>query len=113
MLDLINRNGTIATSEPFRADIGVKASKISALGLDLGSAHDVIEAAGNFVLPGEIDSHVHIAQPSGSGLKTADDFDTAILSALFGGSGPSLFVEAATDFQDVRTRPIGGIVHVR
>ncbi|TQM93804.1 dihydropyrimidinase [Roseinatronobacter monicus] len=87
MLDLIIRNGTIATaSEQFRADIGVKSGKIAALGHDLGPAHDVIDAAGKFVLPGGIDSHVHIAQPSGPGLETADDFDTATLSALFGGN---------------------------
>jgi dihydropyrimidinase len=38
------------------------------------------------VLPGGIDSHVHIAQPSGPGIVMADDFSSATRSAAFGGN---------------------------
>jgi dihydropyrimidinase len=38
------------------------------------------------VLPGGIDSHVHIAQPSGPGIVMADDFASATRSAAFGGN---------------------------
>ncbi len=87
MFDLVISNGTIATaSDTFQADIGVRSGKIVALGHDLGPARDVIDATGRYVLPGGIDSHVHIAQPSGPGLETADDFDSATLSALYGGN---------------------------
>ena len=87
MFDLVIRNGTIATaSDVFSADIGVRSGRIAALGRDLGPAREEIDAAGRYVLPGGIDSHVHIAQPSGPGLETADDFDSATLSALHGGN---------------------------
>src|SRR5664279_1957247 len=38
------------------------------------------------VLPGGIDSHVHIAQPSAPGIVMADDFASATRSAAFGGN---------------------------
>ena len=37
-------------------------------------------------LPGGIDSHVHLAQPSGDGIVMADDFASGTLSAAFGGN---------------------------
>ncbi|MEM1314448.1 MAG: dihydropyrimidinase, partial [Pseudomonadota bacterium] len=36
-------------------------------------------------MPGGIDSHVHISQPSGEGVTMADDFESATRSAAFGG----------------------------
>jgi dihydropyrimidinase len=38
------------------------------------------------VLPGGIDSHVHISQPSGPGIVMADDFSSATRAAAFGGN---------------------------
>lgn len=85
--DLIVKGGTVATaSDVFRADIGVRDGTIAALGLDLGEAAEVIDATGKLVLPGGIDSHVHIAQPSGPGIVMADDFESATRSAAFGGN---------------------------
>ena len=49
---------------------------IVALGGELSGAMKVIDASGRLVLPGGIDSHVHIAQPSGPGIVMADDFDS-------------------------------------
>jgi dihydropyrimidinase len=46
----------------------------------------MIDASGLFVMPGGIDSHVHIAQPSGDGIVMADDFDSGTLSAAIGGN---------------------------
>jgi dihydropyrimidinase len=58
----IVRGGTAATgSNTMTADVGVKARRIAALGLDLGSAGTEIDARGKLVLAGGIDSHVHIA----------------------------------------------------
>ena len=37
-------------------------------------------------MPGGIDSHVHLAQPSGDGIVMADDFASGTLSAAFGGN---------------------------
>src|SRR5690606_38582459 len=47
---------------------------------------ETIDATGRLVLPGGIDSHVHIAQPSGSGIVMADDFESGTRSAAFGGN---------------------------
>jgi dihydropyrimidinase len=85
--DLIVRGGTVATgSDTFACDIGVRAGRIAALGHDLGSADEVIDAGGRLVLPGGIDSHVHFAQPSGPGIVMADDFASGTRSAAFGGN---------------------------
>ncbi|HVX99118.1 MAG TPA: dihydropyrimidinase [Pseudorhodoplanes sp.] len=85
--DVIIRGGTVATaSDTFACDIGIKESKIVALGSDLGDAVSVVDAGGKLVLPGGIDSHVHISQPSGPGIVMADDFASATRSAAFGGN---------------------------
>jgi dihydropyrimidinase len=85
--DTIIKGGTIATaSDTFIADIGIRSGKIVALGTDLGKAPDIINARGRYVLPGGIDSHVHISQPSGPGITMADDFESATRSAAFGGN---------------------------
>jgi dihydropyrimidinase len=85
--DTIIRGGTVATaSDTFACDVGISGGKVTALGKDLGSAKDVVDASGKLVLPGGIDSHVHIAQPSGPGIVMADDFESATRSAAFGGN---------------------------
>jgi dihydropyrimidinase len=85
--DTIIRGGTIATaSDTFSCDVGISGGKVTALGADLGSAKEIVDASGLLVLPGGIDSHVHIAQPSGPGIVMADDFASATRSAAFGGN---------------------------
>ncbi|NWG25808.1 MAG: dihydropyrimidinase [Pseudorhodoplanes sp.] len=85
--DTIIRGGTVATaSDTFSCDIGIKDGRIAALGDRLGEAGEIVDAGGRLVLPGGIDSHVHIAQPSGPGIVMADDFASATRSAAFGGN---------------------------
>lgn len=85
--DMVIRGGTIATaSDVFQCDIGIKGGVITHLARDLDDAGEIIDASGKFVLPGGIDSHVHISQPSGEGIKMADDFESGTRSALFGGN---------------------------
>lgn len=85
--DLIIANGTVATSaDVFSADIGIKDGKIVQIGAHLSGATRTIDATGKYVLPGGIDSHVHISQPQGGGAVIADDFESGTLSALFGGN---------------------------
>src|SRR5689334_10251399 len=85
--DLIIRSGTVVTAaDTFAADVGIRDGRIAALGADLGHAHEVIDARGRLVLPGGIDSHVHIAQPSGPGIVMADDFASGTRAAAFGGN---------------------------
>src|SRR5579862_9394365 len=71
--DLVIRNGTVATAaDVFSADVGISGEEI--------------DARGKLVLPGGIDSHVHIAQVSSIGIRTADDFFTGSRSAAAGGN---------------------------
>jgi dihydropyrimidinase len=85
--DTIIRGGRIATAaDIFSCDIGIRDGVVAALGHDLGDAEQYIEADGKWVLPGGIDSHVHISQPSGDGIVMADDFETGTRSAAFGGN---------------------------
>jgi dihydropyrimidinase len=85
--DLIISGGTVATaSDTFRADVGIRGGRIVALADGLTGAAQTIDATERLVLPGGIDSHVHIAQPSGPGIVMADDFESATRSAAFGGN---------------------------
>lgn len=85
--DLIIRGGTIATaSDVFKADIGIRDGRIVQIGEGLAGARKTIDADGKYVMPGGIDSHVHMAQPSGDGIVMADGFESGTLSALFGGN---------------------------
>src|SRR5580765_1887852 len=85
--DTIIRGGTVATaSDTFACDVGISGGRIAALGDNLGAASDIVDARGRLVLPGGIDSHVHIAQPSGPGIVMADDFESGTRAAAFGGN---------------------------
>jgi len=85
--DTVIRNGTVATaSETFKADVAIRDGRIVALGEALTDAAEIFDATDRLVLPGGIDSHVHIAQPSGPGIVMADDFASATRAAAFGGN---------------------------
>jgi dihydropyrimidinase len=85
--DLVIRNGTVATAaDIFAADVGISGGKIRVLGTDLTKGRAEIDAKGKLVLPGGIDSHVHIAQVSSIGIRTADDFLSGSRSAAAGGN---------------------------
>ncbi len=84
--DLVIKGGTVATAaDTFVADIAIVDGRIAAIGSDLKGVRD-IDARGLLVLPGGIDSHVHIEQRSSSGIMTADDFYTGTRSAAAGGT---------------------------
>jgi len=85
--DTIIKGGTVVTAgDQMRCDVGIKDGRIAMLGHDLGHAQTMIDAKGKLVLPGGIDSHVHISQPSGEGIVMADDFESATRSAALGGT---------------------------
>ena len=85
--DIVIRNGTVVSStEELKCDIGIRDGLIAELGPDLGPAAREIDATGLIVVPGGIDSHVHIAQPQGGGVVMADDFASGTLSAICGGT---------------------------
>jgi allantoinase len=65
--ELIIRNGEVVLpGEVRKLDIGVKDGRIAALGEALQGSQDtrIIDAAGQYVLPGMIDMHVHFNEPA-------------------------------------------------
>ena len=88
VFDTLIVGGTVATaSDVFKADIGIRGERVVAIAEDLGRRADVVlDATGKLVMPGGIDSHVHLAQPSGDGIVMADDFASGTRSALHGGN---------------------------
>ncbi|VDC20119.1 dihydropyrimidinase [Pseudogemmobacter humi] len=85
--DLVIRGGTIVTvADTSRADLGVKDGKIAAIGTGLAKGREEIDATGLLVMPGGIDSHVHLAQPAFGGPAMADGFESGTRSAIAGGN---------------------------
>ena len=85
--DLVLRGGTVASaSAVFAADVAIEGETIAALGRDLPAGVREIDARGKLVLPGGIDSHCHIEQVSAAGIINADTFESATVSAAFGGT---------------------------
>ena len=68
------------------ADLGIRDGRIVEIAPGLGEGVSEVEAAGRFVLPGGVDSHVHLGQVSSKGDVTADDFWTGSRSAVHGGT---------------------------
>ncbi len=86
-LDLVIKGGTVATAtDTFTCDVGILDGRVVTLGEGLTDARETIDATGHLVLPGGIDSHVHLSQPSGPGIVMADDFESGTRSAAFGGN---------------------------
>jgi dihydropyrimidinase len=85
--DLVIRGGTAATAaDVFRTDIGVRDGRIVALATDLPQGQHEIDATGLFVLPGGVDAHCHLDQPTGDESVMADDFESGTRSAACGGT---------------------------
>ena len=85
--DLVIRGGTLVTaSDRYRADLGIQDGRIAQIGQDLSGAREVLDATDRLVLPGGVDAHVHLAQPTSDGTVMADDFDSGTRAAAAGGS---------------------------
>ena len=82
--DLLIRGGTCVT--PWGSDtmdVGVRDGRIAALRVPAGAtAEAVIDAAGLHVLPGLIDSHVHLRDPGDPAVET---IETGTRAAILGG----------------------------
>lgn len=76
----------VTAADVMECDIGIRDGRIVTLGTDLGAAAETIDARGLIAMPGGIDSHVHISQPSGPGIEMADDFASATAAAACGGN---------------------------
>lgn len=103
--DVTLRGGRVSTaSDTFEADIGIKGGIITAVTANLPAGRRDINAAGRWVLPGGIDSHVHIEQLSGMGMMCADDFYSGTVSAAFGGT--TTIIPFAAQHRGMRIRDV-------
>src|SRR5690606_24280340 len=85
--DTIIRGGTVVTAaDTVRADVGIRGGRIIAVAECLTGGGREIDAGSLLVLPGGIDSHVHLAQPAFGGPAMADDFESGTRSAIAGGT---------------------------
>ena len=85
--DLAIRGGTVVTaSDTFRADVGIRGGRVAAVADKVEGALKEIDASGLMVMPGGIDSHVHLAQNTFGGPKMADGFLTGTRAAIAGGN---------------------------
>ncbi|CAK7201758.1 hypothetical protein SEUCBS139899_004472 [Sporothrix eucalyptigena] len=90
--DLVITNGVCVTASDIAAfDIGIRGEKIALLApsgsLAKASTKKLIDAEGGYVMPGGVDCHVHLQEPSmfGKG-SSADTFETGTRSAIAGGT---------------------------
>jgi dihydropyrimidinase len=85
--DCVIRAGRVATAcDDYSADVAISDGVIRAIGQGLGAGRVEIDATGRLVLPGGVDSHCHIEQLSAAGIMNADTFESATVSAAFGGT---------------------------
>jgi dihydropyrimidinase len=85
--DVVVRGGRVVTAtDDVVADVAIRHGTIEAIGRKLGPGGTEIDAAGRLVMPGGVDSHCHIEQLSAAGIMNADTFESATVSAAFGGT---------------------------
>lgn len=87
-MSILIRGGTVVNADrEFRADVLCQDGKILAVGEHLSAPADtaIIDASGQYVMPGGIDPHTHMNLPF-MGTVTADDFFTGTAAGLAGGT---------------------------
>ena len=87
-MSLVIRGGTVVNADiSERADIYIEGGVITAVGMNLEVPSDaeVIDASGQFVMPGGIDPHTHMQLPF-MGTVASEDFYTGTAAALAGGT---------------------------
>lgn len=100
MLDLVIKNGMVVNSEHSGFfDVAVKNGKIVSLGKKeyFSESKKVIDAEGKYVMPGMIDSHVHVNLQLGH-FTSLDNFNEASLAAAYGGT--TSMIEFAIPYGD-------------
>jgi dihydropyrimidinase len=86
--DCVLVGGTLVTPrETYQADIHIREGKIATIGKDLQVEGERRDVTGHFVMPGGIDTHVHLEHPlDRMGISTADDFESGTTAAACGGT---------------------------
>ena len=84
---LVVRGGTIATAaDVFDANLAVRDGRIAAVGSELGPARQEIDARGKLVLPGGIDAHCHLDQPSAGPDRNTPKYTYGVVALVPGGT---------------------------
>jgi dihydroorotase (multifunctional complex type) len=97
-MDLLVAGGTVVTSRGRRrANVAVSEGRISYVGPDVPTAAETVDAAGLLLLPGGVDTHVHLMDP---GSVDREDFPTGTGAAA--ASGVTTIIEHSHG-QPVRT----------
>lgn len=87
MYDTVIRGAVLVSAEGMvRAELGIRAGRIAAVAERLEGAARVIEADGLWLMPGGVDSHCHVEEPSPDGFVMEEGFESASRSALAGGT---------------------------
>jgi dihydropyrimidinase len=85
--DLVIRGGqAVVGGDLCKCDIGVSGGRITAISERLGAGREEVDATDRLVLPGGVDGHCHLDQPTADGSRMADDFESGTRSAACGGT---------------------------
>ena len=87
-MSVLIKNGTIVNADQsFKADVLCADGKIQEIGSNISapSGAEVVDAAGQFVMPGGIDPHTHMQLPF-MGTVASEDFYTGTAAGLAGGT---------------------------
>ena len=87
-MSLLIKGGTVVNAElSVRADVLCENGKIVAVGenLDAPSGAEVVDAGGQYVMPGGIDPHTHMQLPF-MGTVASEDFESGTAAGLAGGT---------------------------
>lgn len=88
MTSILIRGGTIATADQtYRADVLCRDGIIVEIGpnLEAPSGAEIVDAGGQYVMPGGIDPHTHMELPF-MGTVASEDFFTGTAAAMAGGT---------------------------
>ena len=105
------RNGRVITaSDDYVADVLMQGGVIHAIGhqLPVGDDVAVVDATGLYVLPGGVDTHVHLENVIGPTI-TTDTFASGTKAAAFGGT--TTIVDFALQTQ--ADSPLGAIARAQ
>ncbi|MCJ8300699.1 MAG: amidohydrolase family protein, partial [Pseudomonadales bacterium] len=87
-MSIVIRGGTVVTAEQtFSADVYCENGLIAAIGenLEVPAGTEIIDATGQYVMPGGIDPHTHMQLPF-MGTVASEDFYTGTAAGLAGGT---------------------------
>ena len=87
-MGLLIKGGEIVTAtKRWRGDVRCREGKIVEIGnvLDWMPGEELVDAGDLLVMPGGVDSHVHMELPV-AGTVSSDDFETGTLAGLAGGT---------------------------